>query len=173
MNHLNEETARAIFEAFHAAWSKGDIDGMLSWCHDDVTHFLNTGAPDGGPLRLFGKAELRSFLLPIASICESATVPISFVFGDSIGRAQIEAYVQHRKTRHVLSGTYRQLVFFDGFRISALEEFHDAAKMKAFWDMVRSEELQMNRSNRISAVEQALRLAERALLNGTGGSGQS
>lgn len=148
MNDLNEDTARAIVEALHAAWSKGDVDGMLTWCHDDVTHYLNAGAPDGGPLRLFGKTELRSFLRPIVQIAESMTVPTSFTFRDGIGRAQIEAYVQHRKTRNVLSGTFRQFVIFKGFKIAALENYHDAAKMKAFWEMVRSEELQTHRAHR-------------------------
>lgn len=148
MNHLNEDTARVIVETFHAAWSKGDIDGMLTWCHDDVTHYLNAGAPDGGPLRLFGKAELRSFLRPIAHIAESMTVLTDFTFRDGIGKAQIEAYVMHRKTRLVLSGTFRQFVIFKGFKISALEEFHDATKMKSFWELVRSEELKTRRAHR-------------------------
>lgn len=147
MMHVNEDVAGAIVGAFHAAWSKGNVEGMLSWCHDDVTHYLNAGVPDGGPSSLFGKAELRSFFTRAASICESATVPISFTFRDGIGRAQIEADMTHRNTRNVLSGTFRQFVIFKGFKIAALEDYHDAARMKAFWYMVRSEELQAYRAN--------------------------
>jgi ketosteroid isomerase-like protein len=146
MTVLNEDTARAILEAFHAAWSKGNVEGMLSWCHDDVTNFLNMGAADGGPLRLFGKAEMRGFLLPVVDIAESVTVPVSFTFRDNIGRAQIEAYIQHRKTRNVLSGTFRQVIIFEGFKIAAIEEFHDGAKMKAFWEMVAREEHQADQA---------------------------
>ncbi len=143
---LNEDTARVILEAFHAAWSKGNVEGMLSWCHDDVTNFLNMGAPDGGPLRLFGKAEMRAFLLPVVDVAESVTVPASFTFRDNVGRAQIAAYVQHRKTRNVLSGTFRQVIIFESFKIAAIEEFHDSAKMKAFWEMVAREEHQADRA---------------------------
>lgn len=146
MSQLNEETARAIVEAFHAGWSKGDVDSMLSWCHDDVTNFLNTGAPDGGPLRLYGKADLRAFLTTVSNVMHSVTVPLSFSYRDGVGRAQIEAYVQHRKTRIVLSGTFRQVILFDGFRIAGIEEFHDGARMQAFWEMVTSEEAAAQRA---------------------------
>jgi ketosteroid isomerase-like protein len=148
MIYVNEDVAGAIVGAFHAAWSKGNVEGMLSWCHDDVTHYLNAGVPDGGPLSLFGKAELRSFFTRVAGICESETVPITFTFRDGIGKAQIESDMTHRKTRNTLSGTFRQFVIFKGFKIAALEDYHDAARMKAFCDMVRSEELQTYRANR-------------------------
>ena len=147
MIHVNEDVAGAIVGAFHAACSKGNVDGALTWCHDDVTHYLNAGIPDAGPVSLFGKAELRSFFTRAVHLCESKTVPTTFTFREGIGRAQIEANVMHRKTRNVLSGTFRQFVTFKGFKIAALEDYHDAAKLKAFWDMVRGEELQSYREN--------------------------
>ena len=148
MIHVNEDVAGAIVSAFHAACSKGNVDGALSWCHDDVTQYLNAAIPDAGPVSLFGKAELRSFLTQAVHLCESATVPTSFTFREGVGRAQIEANVMHRKTRNALSGTFRQFVIFKGFKIAALEDYHDAAKTKAFWDMVRSEEQQFHAANR-------------------------
>lgn len=146
MKQLDEVMATAIVEAYHAAWSKQDVAGMLAWCHKDVTLFLNAGAPHGGPLRLYGRAELEVFLSPIVEVAISMTVPISCNFRNGVARTQIEAFIQHRKTGNVLTGTYRQVVLFDGFKILALEEFHDAAKMKAFWDMVRSEEARFQHS---------------------------
>lgn len=144
---LNDVTAQTIIEAFHAAWSQGDVTRMLSWCHNEITYFLNAGSADGGPMRLHGKPEMRAFLDQILNVATSVTVPQSFTFrADGIGRAQIEAFVQHRKTGNVLSGTYRQVIFFEDFKIIALEEFHDAAKMKVFWEMVRSEELRAVRT---------------------------
>lgn len=40
----------------------------------------------------------------------------------------------------MLSGSFRQVSLFGGMKIMAIEEFHDAAKMRAFWKMVRSDE---------------------------------
>ena len=39
----------------------------------------------------------------------------------------------------MLVGSYRQLVTYRGDRIERLEEFHDAAKMIAFWQMISGE----------------------------------
>jgi hypothetical protein len=38
-----------------------------------------------------------------------------------------------------LVGSYRQLVTYRGDKIERLEEFHDAAKMIAFWQMIYGE----------------------------------
>ena len=135
---LDEAKAKSILEAAHTAWSCGDIEGMLSWYHDELTYFCNTGAPDGGPLELFGKADMRAFLEPVLQIAECTTVPIAFSYKDGVGRAHIDVVLRHLKTRHTLTGLYRQVVKFDGCKIVAVEEFHDAARMRAFWNMVLS-----------------------------------
>ena len=134
---INEPTARGILEAAHAAWNRRDIDAMLEWYHDDLTYFCNTGGSDGGALRLYGKADMRAFLSPVLNVADCISVPCSFTYQDGMGRAHIEVVLRHRKTGHTLQGTYRQLLFFRDFKISALEEFHDAARMKAFWAMVQ------------------------------------
>ena len=135
---LGEAKARSILKAAHIAWSCGDIDGMLAQYVDDLTYFCNTGAPDGGPLELFGKPDMWAFLEPVLQIAECTTVPISFSYEDGVGRAQIDVVLRHLKTGHTLTGLYRQVVKFDGDKISAVEEFHDAARMRAFWNMVLS-----------------------------------
>ena len=58
----------------------------------------------------------------------------------AIARAQIDTYVRHRRTGHVLAGSYRQVVTYRGNEIWRIEEYHDAAKMAAFWRLVASEE---------------------------------
>lgn len=138
---LNEPMANAIFEAIHVAWSRQDLDAMLAWFCDDLTYFCNTGAKDLGPIRLHGKAEMRAFLQPIIDVAECVTVPVSFTFQNNIGRAQIEGYLKHRATANLLTAQYRQVVFFDRDKVTALEEFHDAARMRAFWRMVKQDQL--------------------------------
>lgn len=136
---MNEETAKAILDAAHAAWSDGDLERMLSWYDEDLVYLANLGGPEGGPLRLEGKAALRAFLIPIIEVAESMSVTDSFQFADGVGRAQISCFLRHRTTGHVLSGTYRQRIIFKQDRVVQLEEFHDAAKVGAFWRLVNSE----------------------------------
>jgi hypothetical protein len=68
---------------------------------------------------------------------------------DGVGRSKIECYIRHKTTHHTLVGSYRQLVTYRDNRIARTEEFHDAAKMIAFWKMISGE----------AAIEKAL-LAE-------------
>ena len=133
---LDEHRARMILQGTHAAWSRGDVEALLDYFVDDVTYCCNTGAPDGGPLVVNGRDAYRQMLQPIVDVAESVSVPEYFRFADGVGRSSIECYIRHRATRHVLVGSYRQLVTYRGDRIERLEEFHDAAKMIAFWEMI-------------------------------------
>jgi ketosteroid isomerase-like protein len=146
---LDEHRARMILESSHAAWSRGDVEGVLRHYADDLSYHCNTGGPDGGPLVIEGKQSLRNFLRAIVDVAESVSVPEYFRYSDGIGRSKIECYIRHKTTHHSLVGSYRQLVTYRDNRIARTEEFHDAAKMIAFWKMISGE----------AAIEKAL-LAE-------------
>jgi len=113
---------------------------MLAFYADDVTYWCNAGPLDGVPYTIEGKQSMRTFLRSITAVAESATATEHFQFEDGIGRALVEAYIRHRRTGLVLSGSYRQIVTFKGRKIVRLEEYHDAAKMMAFWRMVTSDQ---------------------------------
>lgn len=136
---IDEHRARMILQATHAAWSRGDVEGLLTYFVDDVTYCCNTGAADGGALVVNGVSAYRKMLQPIVDVAESVSVPEYFRFADGVGRATIECYIRHKTTGHVLVGSYRQFVTYRGDKIERLEEFHDAAKMIAFWQMVYGE----------------------------------
>jgi ketosteroid isomerase-like protein len=133
---LDEHKARIILDMSHAAWSRGDVDGVLVNYVDDLTYYCNTGGPDGGALLISGKQALRDMLRPIADAAESVSVSEYFRYEDGVGRATIECYIRHKTTRHVLVGSYRQIVTYRDDKIERMEEFHDAAKMIAFWKMI-------------------------------------
>jgi ketosteroid isomerase-like protein len=137
---FDEFRARAILDAVHAAWSEADMDAMLRHYADDLVYWLNVGDPAGGPLKIVGKAGLRDFLVGIATVVESVSVVEYFrVADDGVGRSQIAAYVKHKVTGLALSGTYRQVITFRDGKIVRLEEYHDAAKMAAFWRLIADE----------------------------------
>ncbi len=120
----------------HAAWSTGDIEGVLAQYVDDLTYWCNTGGPDGTPMTIAGKDGLRDFMQSIAQVAESVSVSEYFRLQDGVGRANIECYIRHKSTGHKLVGSYRQVVTYRGDKIARLEEFHDAARMAAFWRLI-------------------------------------
>lgn len=140
MRKLDAHAAREVVDGAHIAWCKGDIERLLSYYTDDVTYWCNAGSLDGVPYIVEGKPTYRTFLRSIVSVAESATATEHFTYENGIARAKVEAYIRHRRTGHTLSGTYRQIFTFRGRKICRLDEFHDAAKMAAFWRMVTSDE---------------------------------
>jgi ketosteroid isomerase-like protein len=140
LKKLDVHSAREVVDSAHNAWSRGDIELLLSNYVDDLTYWCNAGSLDGVPYIVEGKPAYRTFLRSIASVAESASATEQFTFEDGIARVRVEAYIRHRRTGHTLSGSYRQIFHFRGRKILRLEEFHDAAKMAAFWRMVTSDE---------------------------------
>lgn len=140
MKKLDAHAARDLLDGAHDAWCKGEIERLLSYYTDDFTYWCNAGSLDGIPYTIEGKQAYRTFLRSIAAVAESASVTEHFQFENGVGRAKVEAYIRHRRTGHVLSGSYRQLVTYRGRKIQRLDEFHDAAKMAAFWRLVTSDE---------------------------------
>jgi len=132
-------TARAMVEAAHAAWSNGDLEGVLAWYTEDATYMSNVGpTPDGEPYMITGKQAMRGFLGAVLQVAESMSVVEHFVFENGVGRARVACYIRDKATGLVLSGTYRQKHTFRDGRIATLEEIHDAARMAAFWRLVGS-----------------------------------
>jgi ketosteroid isomerase-like protein len=134
----DEAAAKSILESAHAAWSKGNIEGVLNCYVDDLTFWCNTGGPDGAPLTIEGKQAFRAFLLRMQS-AEGHSVVEFFRFWDGVGRAQIRGVIRHKLTGHKLAGSFRQVVYYRDNKIARLEEFHDAARMAAFWQLVAGE----------------------------------
>lgn len=140
MKKLDEWMARSLLNAVHDAWCKGDVERLLSYCTEDCVYWSNAGAPDGMPFVVEGKPSLRTFFRSTASIAEHTSVVDRFHFEEGVARAAIEASIRHRRTGHVLVGSFRQVVTFDGSKIAKCEEFRDAARTAAFWRLVASDE---------------------------------
>lgn len=131
--------AEAIVNAAHAAWSSRDLDRMLSFYTHDIVYTCN-GDPNGEPLRLIGHQAMRGFLEPVLAVAESASVVENFTFDGTTVRTNIACYVKHLKTKIVLTGNYRQILRFREGRVCQLDEFHDAARLNAFWRLVAQSE---------------------------------
>lgn len=134
---LSEESALAILSAAHSAWSRGDVDGVLRWYADNAVYSCNGGGPEGTPLILHGRDQMRAFLAPVAEVAESMSVIERYAFADNVLRTMCRCFIRHRMSGLTLTGTYRQVATFSGANIVKLEEFHDAARMAAFWRLVQ------------------------------------
>jgi ketosteroid isomerase-like protein len=133
---LNEHTAKIILDAAHRAWSDGDLGRLLGLYTEDIDYLCNTVDPDGPPLKLRGRESMEAFLSPIVAVSECLSVTDGFQYHAGIARVRIACSIKHKQTGHSVSGTYRQIVMFRNSQICRLEEFHDAAKMAAFWRLV-------------------------------------
>lgn len=140
LKDLDEHRARHVLEASHDAWCRGDIERLLGCYADDCVYWCNAGVKLGVPFVLEGKSAFRAFLRNIQLVADSRSVIDLFQFDGKVARAQIDAYVRHRQTGHVLAGSYRQVVTYRGTEIWQVQEYHDAAKMAAFWRLVTSEQ---------------------------------
>lgn len=140
MKRLSETQAIEVIEDYHVRWSDADVSGMMKLCHQDVVLRLVNAAPDGGTLNFVGKQAITEFLAPISQVTICTNIPLHTRYSDGTARTQVDATVRHKRTGHILRGTYRQLVQFDGREILSFDEFHDMAMMRAFWEMVREDE---------------------------------
>jgi ketosteroid isomerase-like protein len=133
---LNSDTAKAIVESAHAAWNAGSVEGVLDKYVDDLIYVSNIEGANGEPLTIYGKEAFRAQFMPVMAAVESKTSIDGFHFQGGIARVRLSAFVRHRTTGHLLTGSFRQIMHFRGFQICKLEDFHDAAKVNAFWRLV-------------------------------------
>jgi ketosteroid isomerase-like protein len=136
---INALAARLLVDAAHLAWSNRDTDALMACYCDDIRYSCNTGPSNAEPFVAVGKSQMLGFLEPVLEITESMSVVERFKLDDNVARATISCFVKHTATGHVLSGTYRQILVFRDGRIAEIEEFHDAARIAAFWKMVHGD----------------------------------
>jgi ketosteroid isomerase-like protein len=136
---MNSLKARLIVDAAHLAWSNGDLAGLLACYCDDVRYTCNTGPNPSEPFVAVGKQAMMDFLLPVLDIATSMSVVERFVFRNDVATATVACFLTHQATGHVLSGKYRQVITFREGSIAQIDEFHDAARIAAFWKLVNAE----------------------------------
>jgi len=136
---MNSLKARLLVDAAHLAWSNRDTAGLLACYCEDVRYTCNTGPNPSEPYVAVGKPAMMDFLLPVLDIATSMSVVERFVFRNGVATATVACFVTHRATGHVLSGKYRQVIAFRDEKIAQIDEFHDAARIAAFWKLVNAE----------------------------------
>lgn len=131
--------AERLVEAAHTAWGRADIDALLRYFANDFEYQIKAGTEDGSPLALVGKDEFADFWRPLVLQMETRTTPGRMQLNGDVARLQVSVWLRHRQTGFTLNGTYRQLLTFRGGLICRIEEYHDAAKLNAFWAVIAQE----------------------------------
>jgi ketosteroid isomerase-like protein len=125
-------------ESAQEAWNAGSVEGVLDKYVDDLVYTTNSGGPNGESLTFRGKAELRNLYRTTMEVLDSASRLESLRYENGIVRTRLTAVIRHRATGHILTCSLRQILRFRGFRIAEQEDFHDAAKLAAFWRLVEN-----------------------------------
>lgn len=133
---LDYETARAIAEEAHRAFSAGDVEAVLETYTDDFYFKRNAEDFIGPPLIIDGKDAMRSFLKGILQKAECMSIIDTFTFHSGIGRARALYYLKDRQTGVSYTSNLRQLMTFRRMQIATMEVYHDRARLNAFFRFI-------------------------------------
>jgi ketosteroid isomerase-like protein len=134
---ISFDTAKAILEAAQGAWAAGSVEGVLDKYVNDLVYITNTGGKAyGESLTINGKDDLRRRFTAAMTAVDSRTQIEAFRYESGVARLRLTAVIRHRATGHTLTCSLRQVLSFRGYQIAKHEDFHDAAKMAAFWRLV-------------------------------------
>jgi hypothetical protein len=133
---ISASDAEVLMYAAHEAWNHRDIERLLTLFVDDMTYWSNFGA-NGGETLISGQRAFREFLAGLQQM-HGLSVPHGFKFKDGVGMASVEFYLCDVRSGHSHSGTFRQKLHYRGRRIERMEEYHDAAALQAYLQLLGS-----------------------------------
>ncbi|MFT3731646.1 MAG: nuclear transport factor 2 family protein [Hyphomicrobium sp.] len=123
-------------ESAQEAWNSGSVEGVLDKYVDDIVYTTNTGGPNGESLTIRGKENVRLRFQKAMEVIDSRSHLESARWENGLVRTRLTAELRHRATGHCLQLSLRQVLRFRGFRIAEMQDFHDAAKLAAFWRLI-------------------------------------
>lgn len=133
---------RNVLEAIYASWAANDLDAVLACFSDDRVIMIHAPAhvvPWAGETR--GKAQLERRLRELLREFEFLDYsPVLISDAGDTCHAQVHYRFRHLKTGHEIEGTLRHIWQADGDKIVRLEEFHDAERLRAFFELLATAE---------------------------------
>jgi len=127
-----------VLEAMYASWAARDLDAALASFADDVVfviHLPPEVAPFMGEAR--GKAQLRPRLQTIIDDFDFLEyVPLQIVAAGENFHSRVSFRFRHKTTGLVYDGTMRHVWRVEGDKIVRFEEFHDAERVRAFFQLL-------------------------------------
>jgi ketosteroid isomerase-like protein len=129
---------RLIIEATYAAWAAQDLALVGASLHDDAVYLLHL--PPGawsicGPVR--GKSTILKSLGDILQDFEVLKYrPLKISRADGLWTSRARIHYGHRTTGLSYEATISNVWRIEDDRITSFEVFHDAARLRAFFEMV-------------------------------------
>lgn len=129
---------RLIIEATYASWAKEDVSLVGACLHEDAAYLVHL--PPGawfmcGVVR--GKSTILKSLGEILRDFEVLEYrPLKIAAADGLWTSRARIHYRHRATGLSYEATVRNIWRFDDDRIRRFEAFHDAARLRAFFEMV-------------------------------------
>lgn len=137
--NLNADTAAAIINDLHLAWSSRDIRRLVDLLAPTFVFRSNLVAEDGKRQIIEGRDAFEKFLQFRGGLTDSVTTVEHFSYMSGIARMQAKYVLRDKASGLQNSGSYRQIAMFRESQVVLLEEFHDVPKIAAFWKLVASE----------------------------------
>ena len=130
---------RLIIEAIYASWAAQDLASVGACLHQDAVYLLHLPAgawPLSGVVR--GRATILTSLSEILQDFEVlAYRPLKITDADDgIWTSRARIHYGHRATGLSYEATISNVWRVDGDKIRSFEVFHDAARLRAFFEMV-------------------------------------
>lgn len=130
--------ARLILRDVYASWEQGDLDTTLSYFMPDMVYAVHA-SPDAPSLvgAGIGRDDFASQLERFMRQFEVEEFKLHLVRAEGISLSSTASYrYRHRATGLDVDGHMRHKWLFAGDAIAAFELFHDARRMRAFYDFV-------------------------------------
>lgn len=129
---------RLIIEATYASWAAQDIAAVGGCLHHDAVYHLHLppGAwPIAGAVR--GKQRILTSLGEILRDFEVLEYrPLKIMNGDDVSTSRARIHYGHKATGLSYEATIRNVWRIEGDKIRSFEVFHDAGRLRAFFEMV-------------------------------------
>lgn len=129
---------RLIVEAMYASWAAQDLSSVAACLHRDATYTLHLpkGAwPIAGDVR--GKRKIVTSLAEILRDFEVVEYrPLKITDADEISTSRAKIHYGHKAIGLSYEATIRNVWRIEGDKVRSFEVFHDAARLRAFFEMV-------------------------------------
>lgn len=127
-----------LLEAAYASWAARDLDATMACFSEDVLFAIHLpeNVPFSGVVR--GKSALRRRLKSLLDEFDFIEYkPVQLTAKGSSFHSQVYFHYQHKATGLRYEGRIRHVWRIEGDKIVRFEEFHDAERTRAFFELLK------------------------------------
>ncbi|NJO23842.1 MAG: nuclear transport factor 2 family protein [Sphingomonadales bacterium] len=129
---------RLIVEAIYASWAAQDVTAVGACLHRDAVYTLHL--PKGAWSIAGDVCGRRRIITSLADILRDFEVleyrPLKITSDDDVATSRAKIHYGHKATGLSYEATIRNVWRVEGDKVRHFEVFHDAARLRAFFEMV-------------------------------------